>query len=177
MIRVYLAGPDVFRRDAEAFGAALKTVCARHGLAGVFPLDALDLGDDPAWSALPVAYAIARRNEAHIRSCRAVIANIAPFRGPSADAGTVFEIGFARALGLPIFGWTTATAPFAARTRAFGGTEGERDAEGMLIEDFAGLADNLMIDGAIHASGGAIHTSSGLEAFEACCAALARIFT
>ncbi|MBE7942197.1 nucleoside 2-deoxyribosyltransferase, partial [Ramlibacter aquaticus] len=39
MPRVYLAGPDVFRPDAEAFGRALAQACAALGLQGVFPLD------------------------------------------------------------------------------------------------------------------------------------------
>jgi nucleoside 2-deoxyribosyltransferase len=180
VIRVYLAGPDVFRADAEAFGARLKAVCARHGLEGVFPLDPLAAGDDPAWAGLPLAQAIARRNEAHIAGCAALIANLTPFRGPSADAGTVFEIGFARALGRTVFAWSNSGALFAARTRAFIGAAGERDGEGMLIEDFPGLADNLMIEGAIVASGGGLFTAdepeearwSSLEAFERCCLAV-----
>ncbi len=45
-MRVYLAGPDVFLPDPHARGAALKRICARHGLTGVFPLDAL--ADEPA---------------------------------------------------------------------------------------------------------------------------------
>ena len=65
------------------------------------------------------AQRIARRNEAQIRSCEALIANLTPFRGPSADAGTVFEVGFASALGLRMFGWSNDARPFAERTRAF----------------------------------------------------------
>ena len=56
------------------------------------------------WASFPFWRKIAMRNETHIRSCQAVIANLTPFRGPSADVGTVYEVGFARALGLLIFG-------------------------------------------------------------------------
>lgn len=174
MRRVYLAGPDVFRPDAPEFAARLKAVCAAHGLDGVSPLDALAGGDDPAWAGLAEPLRIARRNEAHIAGCAAVIANLSPFRGPSADAGTVFEIGFARGLGKKVFGWSTSAVGFAARTRAFLGIAGARDAQGMLIEDFAGMADNLMIDGAIAASGGAFFAGAALDAFARCCAATAR---
>ena len=38
-MRVYLAGPDVFVPDAAGRAAALKSICARHGLIGVSPLD------------------------------------------------------------------------------------------------------------------------------------------
>ncbi|CAH2601728.1 Nucleoside 2-deoxyribosyltransferase [Rhodovastum atsumiense] len=184
-MRVYLAGPDVFMPDPLDRAAALKAVCRRHGLTGVSPLDAL--ADEPSdWAALAEARRIALRNEAHIRSCVALIANLTPFRGPSADAGTVFEVGFMRALGRPVFGWSNDPRLFADRTQAFLNgfarcTEaGWRDGEDMLLEDFA-LRDNLMIDGAVLASGGALFVAdppaqgrwSDLSAFEACVAALA----
>jgi nucleoside 2-deoxyribosyltransferase len=186
-MRVYLAGPDVFVPDPRARGAALKAVCASHGLIGVFPLDAVP-DEPPEVAALPIAQAIAVRNEMHIRSSDALIANLTPFRGPSADAGTVFEVGFMRALGRPVFGWSNENRPFAERTRAFLGdaalpaTDGWRDGEGMLVEAF-GLADNLMIDGAILASGGGLFLAdvpaaarwTDLDAFRRCVAALARI--
>ena len=64
----------------EAWAARKKAICARYGLTGVSPLD--DLTEEPAdWAALPFWRQIAMRNEAHIRSCRAVIANLTPFRG------------------------------------------------------------------------------------------------
>ena len=138
-MRIYLAGPDVFLPDPCARGAALKSVCARHGLTGVFPLDDVP-GEPPEVAALPLARAIALRNELHIRSCDALIANLTPFRGPSADAGTVFELGFMRALGRPVFAWSNDPRPFTGRTRGFLGDaavaspDGWRDGEGMLIE-------------------------------------------
>lgn len=152
-MRVYLAGPDVFLPDPHARAAAMKAICSRHGLTGVCPLD--DLPDAPEeWSDLHEPFRIARRNEAHIRSCAALVANLTPFRGPSADVGTVFELGFMRALNRPVYGWTNVATGFATRTRSFLGVEAETDHDGMLIEDFTPLADNLMIDGAISASGG-----------------------
>ena len=188
-MRVYLAGPDVFLPDPLARVAALKAICARHGLVGVSPLDPLDGGDHPAWQSLPEAFRIARRNEAHIVGCAALVANLTPFRGPSADAGTVFELGYMRALGRPVFGWSNSGEAFVARTRAFcgpgaqPGVDGWRDGEGLLVEDFAPLADNLMIDGAIAASGGALVTRSiaraaawsDLSAFEDCIARVAAL--
>ena len=185
-MRVYLAGPDVFCPAPLVRAASLKVVCARHGLAGVSPLDPLD--DEPApWRALPEARRIALRNEAHIRGCDALIANLTPFRGPSADAGTVFEIGFMRALGRPVFGWSNVAADFLTRTRAFVGVAvaaegGWRDGEGMLLEAF-GTQDNLMIDAAVLASGGALFAAdipaasrwTDISTFERCVMALARL--
>ena len=180
MWRVYLAGPDVFLPDPAGRAARLKAVCARHGLAGVSPLDALALGDDPAWAALAEPHRIAARNEAHIRACHGLIANLTPFRGPSADAGTVYELGFMRALGRPVFGWTNNAAPFASRVRALFPGAQDHDPDGMQIEDFPAMVDNLMIDHATTA-GGALHRQavpqadlwSDLSAFTRCVAAAA----
>jgi nucleoside 2-deoxyribosyltransferase len=155
--RVYLAGPDVFLADADAWLARKKAICARQGLAAVTPLDPLP-GEATAWSALPEWRRIALRNEAHIRGSDAVIANLTPFRGPSADPGTVYEIGFMRALGRPVFGYATTALPFVERTLDCLGLAREgvaSDAEGMAIEAF-GLFDNLMIEGGIIDSGGVL---------------------
>jgi nucleoside 2-deoxyribosyltransferase len=181
-MRVYLAGPDVFLPDPHARAAAMKAICISHGLTGVSPLD--DLADVPeAWSKLHEPFRIARRNEVHIASCAALVANLTPFRGPSADVGTVFELGFMRALNRPVYGWTNDAADFAARTHSFLGVEAKTDHEGMLIEDFAALADNLMIDGAISASGGTLIRDPNctpaerwisLDAFKTCLSELVR---
>src|SRR5579872_579561 len=121
--RIYLAGPDVFLPDAAERAEALKRVCKRHGLIGVSPLD--PLADEPAeWAALSEAARIHRRNEAHMRGCAALTANLTPFRGPSADVGTAYEIGFMRALGRPVFGYSTTAVPFTRRAREFAAAHG-----------------------------------------------------
>ena len=181
--RVYLAGPDVFFPQPTLWAAGKKTICDRHGLIGVTPLD--DLAEEPVdWAGLPFWRRIALRNEAHIESCQGLIANLTPFRGPSADVGTVYEIGFARALGLTIFGYATTTQAFLPRTlQALGGTARPQqdgtwhDAEGLLVEQF-GLFDNLMIEGAILGSDGALFTGDAakwddLSLFEHCVQAAA----
>lgn len=178
-MRVYLAGPDVFLPNPLTRAARLKAICADHGITGVFPLD--ELHNEPsAWARLAEPLRIARRNEAHIASCHALVANLTPFRGPSADVGTVFEIGFMRALARPVFGWTNQAEPFAARTRRFESVEGTTDSAGMQIEDFViagkAMADNLMIEGAILGSGGMLAIADcaeqerwiRLDAFERC---------
>jgi nucleoside 2-deoxyribosyltransferase len=160
MTRVYLAGPDVFLPDAIAWMERKKAICASVRLIGVSPLD--DFENEPAeWAALPEWRRIALRNEGHIRSCAAIVANLTPFRGPSADVGTVYEVGFARGLGLKVFGYATVTAGFLDRTlSSIGGGRQDadgswRDGEGLLVEQF-GLFDNLMIEGGITDSGGAL---------------------
>ena len=181
--RVYLAGPDVFFPNPQQWAERKQAICARHGLTGVSPLD--EPPNEPAeWAALPFWRRIALRNEAHIKSCQGLIANLTPFRAPSADVGTVYEIGFARALGMKIFGYATTTAAFLPRTLASLGLEAHeqpdgtwRDGDGLLVEQF-GLFDNLMIEGGITGSGGILILGdvdkwTDLSLFERCVIAMA----
>ena len=155
-MRIYLAGPDVFYPDALARAGAMKAACARHGMLGIFPLDpppaeAIIAPDAPEWLRIHAA------NEAHIRGCDAMVANITPFRGASADPGTAWEMGFMRALGRPVVAWTEALDDYSARIAP----------DGLAVEDF-GLADNLMLEGGIALSGGVV--MRGEAAFERCLA-------
>jgi nucleoside 2-deoxyribosyltransferase len=155
--RIYLAGPDVFLPAAAALFAAKRKLCAESGFVGVAPVDSeTDLAVLPKHAA---AMQISADNEDLIRSCDLVIANLTPFRGPSADVGTAYEMGFARALGLPVYAYSNVAGSLLERTRAaLGAQVGERpaggleDADRMLIEDFD-CVDNLMLDGAVEASG------------------------
>src|SRR5581483_2525848 len=151
LLRAYLAGPEVFLRDAAAVGEAKKAICARLGIDGVFPLDGAGaLDGDPAVQ----ADAIFRRCLAHIDACDVVIANMTPFRGASMDAGTAVEIGYAFARGMRVFAYTNAPADYRFR-----------------VED-VGFVDNLMCEGIVRASGGSVVRGDGpvddLTAFEAC---------
>lgn len=156
--RIYLAGPEVFLREAEAVFEAKREICRRYGFQGVSPLEShLDAEPIPQsqWG-----WRISRSNEACMRSCDLAIANLTPFRSPSADPGTAYELGFMRALGKPVLGYTNVCGTLRERTaRHFGGQlqardsgSGQEDPEGLLVEDFD-LVDNLMLDGAILSSG------------------------
>jgi nucleoside 2-deoxyribosyltransferase len=142
--RVYLAGPEVFLHDVAAIAACKKRLCADHGMEGVFPLDEaiIERRRSPAL----IARAIAAANEALICDCDLVIANCSPFRGVSMDAGTAYEIGYARALGKPVFGYTNVVADYRRRAERYRrlGDPLSADAAGSAIEDF-GLAENLMV--------------------------------
>ena len=182
--RLYLAGPDVFLPDAVAVGAAKRARCAAHGLVGVFPLDGERPGEAPGTP--EAGLAIAAANEAHMHACDAIIANLSPFRGPSADPGTAYELGFMRALGKPCFAYSNDLRPFVARIRASLGKDlgvlpdGRMvGADGLTLESF-GLSDNLMLDHAVMAGGQqvVIVPEPGLaasQAFEACVALAAKV--
>ena len=154
--RIYLAGPEVFLNNAREIGENKKILCKKYGFEGIFPLD---VGVDPEGKTpREVGLWISGVNERLIRSCDIVIANITPFRGPSADVGTAYEMGFAHALGKRVFAYTNISVPFTERTvKALEGQVNRsrdgrlRDMQGMFIEEVC-LIDNLMLDGCINAS-------------------------
>lgn len=183
--RVYLAGPEVFLPDATRIGAEKCRLAGVAGFEGVFPLDAaLDLA---GLNAGEQARRIALANEALIRSSDLMIANLTPFRGVSMDAGTAFEVGFMRALGRPVLGYSNARDDFAVRTRLYrSGHHHPFDADraDVAIEDF-GLAENLMIAVAIADSGGdpvlpgaagGVATIGDLTGFQRCLHLARRLF-
>lgn len=166
MANVYLAGPGVFRPDADDFGRSLKEKCARVGLVGCFPLDNTIEAGTPA----ATARAIYRANVDLIEASHAVIADISSFRGPNMDPGTAWEIGYAVARGLPVYVWTPESAGLFERTErqagAVGSIEKGRDQNGWIIENF-GLMENLMI----MSSAISVHPSAD-DAILACAASL-----
>ncbi len=156
IIRIYLAGPEVFLGNAKEIGERKKALCKKYGFEGVFSLDTeVDIRDK---SPREVGLCISGINENLIKTCDIVIANITPFRGPSADVGTAYEMGLAHAQGKKVYAYTNTAVSFTERTvKALKSgvhrtEDGKlRDANGMFIEE-VDLTDNLMLDGCIHAS-------------------------
>lgn len=151
-MKLYLAGPEVFLDDAREIGRRKVALCARHGFTGLFPLDgeiALDGADGIS------APAIFAANLDMMRSADAVLANLTPFRGISADPGTAFELGFAFALAKPVAAYSNHPGQLKHRARAAIGPAPQGPdslmADGLHVEDF-GHFDNLMLAEALHAS-------------------------
>ena len=138
MKKIYLAGPDVFLPDALAVGQAKKDLCRQFGFEGLFPLDQQLPGQ-------PSGTDIFRADMALMREADIGLFNLSPFRGPSADPGTVFELGMMMAMGKRVFGYRNTELLYHQRVQA----------DGYMIERF-GLGDNLMIDCAIREAGGTI---------------------
>ncbi|MBU4610068.1 nucleoside 2-deoxyribosyltransferase [Achromobacter sp. GG226] len=142
-MNLYLAGFDVFRTDAQAHGERLKAACAAHGITGWYPLD----GDVPPGLSGPAAARwIFEANVARIRASDAVMANLNAFRGHEPDSGTAFEVGYAAALGKPIWAYTDEARPLVAQLGQGADAPGQpvHDTDGYLVEDF-GLPVNLML--------------------------------
>jgi len=130
--RVYTAGPSVFFPDLAERIAASHRNAAAHGLEAIVPGDVFDRPAD--FPARPTLHDIYQLNVERIHRSDAVVADLTPFRGPSADPGTVWEIGFAVALGKPVFGYTSDTREYRDKVAP----------DGLRVEDH-GAIDNLMI--------------------------------
>jgi len=174
MRKIYLAGPDVFLPDALEVGRRKAAICAQYGLSGLYPLDnTVDL------AAHTVSLDIFSGNEAMMDAADAIIANLTPFRGPGADAGTVYELGYMAGRGKLCLGYSNDPSVYADRARRFTAVraEGGRliDADGLTVEDF-GHGDNLMVIHALDLHGCPLVAPRGrptdiwhdLEAFETC---------
>lgn len=151
--RIYLAGPEVFMPEVTRLAAEKCALAASYGFIGVFPLDnSLQLD---RLTKHERAARIAAGNEDLMRGCDGLIANVTPFRGVSMDSGTAFEVGFMRAMGKPVAGYSSVIEDYAARTayyRSFGCLPFDADRPEYEVEDFD-LPENLMITSAFEASG------------------------
>lgn len=145
---VYLAGPEVFMPDALQIGRRKCELAAGRGLEALFPLETAPLATEAPGDR---AMAIFRANCTLMAQADGCVANLTPFRGPSADPGTVFEVGQMLAWGKPVVAYTLDVRDY--RQRVAG--EATTDLDGLAVEDF-GLADNLMLACAIEEAGGSL---------------------
>ncbi len=173
-MKIYLAGPDVCLPNAATIGRRKVDICALHGVSGLYPLDnVIDL------KAADASLNIFKGNEAMMDAADAIIANLTPFRGPGADAGTVYELGYMAGRGKLCLGYSNDPSLYTDRARQFTrvvSRDGRLvDTEGLTVEDF-GLSDNLMMIHALDLHGCALVTPRekptdiwhDLTAFEAC---------
>jgi nucleoside 2-deoxyribosyltransferase len=173
-MKVYLAGPDVFLPDALEIGRRKVEICRRHGLIGLYPLD--NVVDRAATDA---SLKIFKANEAMMDQADAIIANLTPFRGPGADTGTAYELGYMSARGKFCLGYSNDPTVYADRVRRFTEVTTRNgylaDADGLTVEDF-GHNDNLMMIHALDRYGAALvlprqapaNIWHDLTAFEVC---------
>lgn len=130
--RVYLAGPDVFFADRARIFEDLVATCDALGLQALPPWENSDGAAATLARGEPLARHIYEDNIRRIREADGVIAHLVNFRGQEPDSGTVFEMGFAVALGKPVVGYGIAAGSYAQRVAAAIGCE--RDEQGRLIE-------------------------------------------
>lgn len=179
MLKAYLAGPDVFLPHAREHGLRKVEICARHGIVGRTPLN--EGIDQSGLSVEAFAFAIFHKDIAMMEESDIIIANLTPFRGASADSGTLVELGWFLGRGRPVFGYSNSATPFAQRSREHVAALPD-PLPNIIVEGF-GLPDNLMIPGATLFGGGhpmviphdgKDRAFDALDVFERCVAAAAR---
>lgn len=149
-MKIYLAGPDVFLPNPLNIAQAKQDICRQYGFTGMFPFDkTLELSN---LSPFESGMAIYRSNIQLMDSCDLIVANMTPFRGSSMDVGTAFELGYMAAQGKPVFGYTNDDRLYSDRVTK---SSPELDEQGMTVKSFQ-MHDNLMLEGAIFVSNGAL---------------------
>jgi nucleoside 2-deoxyribosyltransferase len=140
-MKIYLAGPDVFRPDAKQWAEQARELCRRYGFKPLTPLD------HPATEPSDIFQA----NVDLIKKCQIVVANLNPFRGAEPDSGTTWELGYAAGLDKKLFGYISSGETVVDRVRRIEGQETPLsptghpiDRHGHHIEDFQ-LSHNLML--------------------------------
>lgn len=149
-MKIYLAGPGVFFPNAQAWGQRLVAACTECGLHGLYPLDntlpanLIDKDAQRHW--------IFANNCDLIRQADAVFADMRAFRSDSEpDSGTAFEVGFAHALGKPVWLWLPdcpADTALIGRTSCAPDGDSWIDAEGWHVEDFNAPLNLMLWDAA-----------------------------
>lgn len=145
MVKIYIAGPDVFELDSIEIGRKYKELCKIYGFIGLYPLDnEISFDNKPQI----IAQNIYAANIELIHQADIVIANLNSFRGKEADSGTIWECGYAKALNKKVYGYMSETKPYidsfkkeekiAVENREF------TDLENSIIENFD-YPINLMI--------------------------------
>ena len=143
MKKIYLAGPDVFEPDAISVGEKLKKLASEYGFIGLFPLDNIISTQGTPHE---VARAIRDANIKLLESADIIMANLNPFRGIEPDSGTVFEVGYATALGKEVYCYATDCREMILRVREKQQLDDTamRCQDGKIIENFE-LSHNLMM--------------------------------
>lgn len=102
MKKIYIAGFDVFETNSIEIGKKYVKLCEEYGFIGLYPLDNIVNFNQEKRK---IAQDIYIANVKLINQCDIVIANLNSFRGKEADSGTVWECGYATALGKKVYGY------------------------------------------------------------------------
>ena len=97
---VYLADFEMFLPTCEQTVAYWKKICDKYGFIGLFPGegDPVEPGDN-FWQR------IFQHDVNHMYNSDMCIAQLDDWRGNQPDSGTLFELGYFTALGMPSYGF------------------------------------------------------------------------
>lgn len=137
-LKIYIAGPDVFLKNALEDLNKKKDFCQENGFIGMIPFDG---NVDFSQSNEKIREDIYKANIEMIQDCDIVIANINNFRHNEQDAGTIFEIGYGVALKKKVYGYSSDTRTVIEKTAEVDSgyyVENSQyyDSNNMLIEGF-----------------------------------------
>jgi nucleoside 2-deoxyribosyltransferase len=144
MKKIYIAGPDVFEPNSIEIGEKYVQLCKEYGYEGLYPLDnVVDFNQEKN----KIAQDIYLANKKLIEDADIIIANLNTFRGKEADSGTIWECGYASAMGKEVYGYMKKNINYLDSFK-----EDEKslkdgnyvDLDGKMIEDFD-YSINLMI--------------------------------
>lgn len=186
---VYLAGPMVFDPDPATIFDRMKAICQACGVVGVAPLDG-QIGLEGIAPGRDLLERIVRADIGLMQRADAGVFCLDAFRrGTEMDAGTAFEVGYMKALGKPLAGWTRDARTYPEKVAALfgggltstqagatGGTSGiSRDPDGVLVHS-EGCVQNAMVHVGIELSGGTVTADAEWEvAFAGAVRAVARL--
>jgi len=150
---IYLSGPDLFLPDGEALYHRKREMCEAVGLTAVGPRKPTPEDGSAGRAGELQARVLYTDALQALRGADAVVANLTPWRGPNCQPAAAFEMGFASALGKPVFAYMNvedeAEAEYLGRVEAILGAEVDdagvwRDPDGSEVEDLE-LPENLML--------------------------------
>jgi nucleoside 2-deoxyribosyltransferase len=170
----------VFEPDPAAIFDRMKALCLAVGVVGVAPLDN-QIGLEGVALGKDLVERIVRADIALMDRLEAAVFCLDGFRrAPQMDAGTAFEVGYMKALGKPIAGWTRDVRSYPKRVAEFfhsvfgqgltptaagsvGGMSGSlRDPDGVLVHS-EGCAQNAMVHVGIELAGGIVAADADRE--------------
>jgi len=102
MKKIYIAGFDVFEQNSIQIGKEYVALCKKYGFIGLYPLDNIVNFNQEKNK---IAQDIYKANLNLINQADIVVANINSFRGKEADSGTIWECGYATALGKKVYAY------------------------------------------------------------------------
>ena len=101
-----------------------------------------------------------------MRRADAYLANMTPFKGVDADPGTAFEVGFAAALGKPIYLYSASDETIFERDKALAAAPGALArwlrAEAYTSEAFENGVNLMMLEACRESGGAFVQSGSGV---------------
>lgn len=150
MLKLYLAGPQVFRKDALEHARWQREICTQYGFIGIHPLDNNVDCTDKTYRTAEIIY---RGDCSQIFECDITVADCNSFRGACIDDGTAYELGASNiGFGMPTYGYIEKIAPtfeliplrYPCKEEQWNGMRVDQD--DYVLADIFGTSLNLMLE-------------------------------